>query len=176
MAKFNSCLIAIFLITLTNCLAQSTMDSLLLKARSRSPQEYILLMKLKVMMEKSRLATESGSDSTFYRKLLSDLYQPQSNSSSKKEFEANMVKALNLKLVVRDSDFELSRLHIFKDTLLGVYKSSHTSSLPNEYFILNLTDTSHLTEFINYDLSYYVPPPPLIATVTDVFIFLGEVR
>ncbi|MDB5112625.1 MAG: hypothetical protein JWR67_3739 [Mucilaginibacter sp.] len=82
-------------------------------------------------------------------------YNSLEASKSKTDFENNMAAALNLKLVVRDTDFKFSRLHIFGDTLFGDYDHIISNKEYREYFIQSLTDTSHLVKFNNSELSYY---------------------
>ena len=74
-------------------------------------------------------------------------YNSPEAAKSKIVFEDNMAKALDLKLVVRDTDFKYSQLYIFRDTLFGLYSNLFQGKMYREDFIQNLTDTSHLVEF-----------------------------
>jgi hypothetical protein len=87
----------------------------------------------------------------------------QSIEDQKKEFEAKMVKALELKLINRDSDYLYSsELRIFGDTIVGFWAHFKDNQLQRSYFIQSLSNPTYKIKFDNAKVIF-----PLISMIDD---------
>jgi hypothetical protein len=86
----------------------------------------------------------------------------QSIELQKQEFEKKMVKALKLDFVSKDSDYNISDLKIFNDTLVGFWTKGINYNPYKRYFIQSLKDPKYKIEFDNKNLVW-----PMISPVDD---------
>ncbi len=80
--------------------------------------------------------------------------------NQEKDFENDMVKALNLKFISRDNDYEYSPLRVFNDTLVGKYSHFDNHQMEYHYFIQSLKNPNYKVVFNNEDLDV-----PLISPI-----------